>query len=194
MINKYSILNGPKYFSLNVLQNYLVFISTNKYIEFYNMTQQMYSWKSQGMSDESIKNTGSDQTILDPSLTNHRPLPLAKFSGNCLRMSSISVHQKVVNLYISRIIDTWPRDLNTNFTLDNCLLGAVELTKNADPNKYLYNAFDTRSEFSLTDSSVGKNDIIFVADMGLSVDIDNKSKDILVLGELPTQGYIKNRR
>ena len=35
---------------------------------------------------------------------------------------------------------------------------------------------------------MGENDIIFGADMSLSVDIHNKNKDILILGEGPTQG------
>ena len=35
---------------------------------------------------------------------------------------------------------------------------------------------------------MGKNVIIFGAGMGLSVHIDNNEKDILVLGEGPTQG------
>ena len=33
-----------------------------------------------------------------------------------------------------------------------------------------------------------KNVIIFVADMSLYMHIDNKNKDILILGEGPTQG------
>ena len=33
-----------------------------------------------------------------------------------------------------------------------------------------------------------KNVIIFGADMSLSVHVDNKGKDILILGEGPTQG------
>ena len=33
-----------------------------------------------------------------------------------------------------------------------------------------------------------KNVIIFGADMSSSVDVDNKGKDILILGEGPTQG------
>ena len=37
-------------------------------------------------------------------------------------------------------------------------------------------AFDSCSEFSLTDGSVGKNVIIFAADMSLSVDNDRKIK------------------
>ena len=35
---------------------------------------------------------------------------------------------------------------------------------------------------------IGKNVMIFGADMSPSVDIDNKSKDLLLLGEEPTQG------
>ena len=35
---------------------------------------------------------------------------------------------------------------------------------------------------------MGKNDIIFGADMSSSVHIDNKGKDILILGFGPTQG------
>ena len=38
------------------------------------------------------------------------------------------------------------------------------------------------------EGSMGKNAIIFGADMSSSVHIDNKNKDILVLGEAPTQG------
>ena len=35
---------------------------------------------------------------------------------------------------------------------------------------------------------MGKNIIIFVADMSLSVYIENKNRNILILGEGPTQG------
>ena len=48
--------------------------------------------------------------------------------------------------------------------------------------------FDSRSEFLLSDGSMGKNVIVFGADMNSSVHIDNKGKDILILGEGPTQG------
>ena len=69
---------------------------------------------------------------------------------------------------------------------------AVKLTKNADPDKYKYSGysigFDSHSEFSLPDGSMGKNVIIFEVDMSSSVHIDNKNKDILILGKGPTQG------
>ena len=53
-----------------------------------------------------------------------------------------------------------------------------------------------RSEFSLPDGSVGKNAIISDVDMCSSVHIDNKGKDILILGKSPTQrlDYVNSRR
>ena len=39
-----------------------------------------------------------------------------------------------------------------------------------------------------TDGSMGKNVISFGADMSSSLHIDNKNKDILILGEGATQG------
>ena len=58
-------------------------------------------------------------------------------------------------MYLSYILNQWPRDLNRDFILDNCLFGSVKLTKNAAPDKHLYTGygigFDFRSEFSLPD-------------------------------------------
>ena len=77
-------------------------------------------------------------------------------------------------------------------TLKNCLVGAVTLTKNADIDKYRYSGyrigFDKRSSFSFPGGGFGQNVIIFGVDMSSSAHIDNKKKDILVLGKGPTQG------
>ena len=56
----------------------------------------------------------------------------------------------------------------------------MKVTKNTDPDKYVYSGFGigfgTQIEFSLPDSSIGKNVIILGADMNSSVHIDNKEK------------------
>ena len=74
----------------------------------------------------------------------------------------------------------------------NCLLGAVTLTKNANINKYGYSGygvgFDRRSSFSFPGGRFGQNVLIFGVDMSSSAHIDNKKKDILVLGKGSTQG------
>ena len=81
---------------------------------------------------------------------------------------------------------------NTHFTLDNCLFISVKLAKNADPDKYKYSGygigFDSHSEFSLPDGRMGRNAINFGADISSSVHVDNKNKNISILGEGQTQG------
>ena len=73
-----------------------VFISANKYIEFFSKIQQIYSWKSKGISEESIKNFPELENTFDPDLINNCPLPDKKLAGNCLRLGSISFYQNVV--------------------------------------------------------------------------------------------------
>ena len=66
------------------------------------------------------------------------------------------------------------------------------MTENADIDKYGYSGygigFDRRSSFSFPSGGFGQNVLIFGADMSSSAHIDNKKKDILVLGKGPTQG------
>ena len=56
LINKFSILNGAKYFSLAIFQNYLVSIPAKKCIKYFSGTTRIEIWKSNGMSKESIEN------------------------------------------------------------------------------------------------------------------------------------------
>ena len=76
--------------------------------------------------------------------------------------------------------------------LENCLFGAVSLTKNADIDRYKYSGyeigFDRHRSFSFPGTGLGKNVIIFGVDISLSTKIDNRKKDILILGKRPTQG------
>ena len=72
------------------------------------------------------------------------------------------------------------------------MFGSAKVTKNADPDQYKYTGYgiglDSRSEFSFAHGRYGKNVIIFGVDMSSSAHVDNKGKDILILGEGPTQG------
>ena len=67
------------------------------------------------------------------------------------------------------------------------------MTKNTtDIEKYNYSGyrigFDRGSSFSFPGGGFGQNIIIFVVDMSSSTKIDNRKKDILILGKGPTQG------
>ena len=72
------------------------------------------------------------------------------------------------------------------------MFGAVSLTKNADIDKYKYSGygigFDRHGFFSHPSGGTGRNVIIFGVDMSSSTKIDNRKKDILILGKGPTQG------
>ena len=66
------------------------------------------------------------------------------------------------------------------------------MTKNAGIDRYRYSGyvieFDRKSSFSFPGGGFGQNVIIFGVDMSSSAHVDNKLKDILILGKSPTQG------
>ena len=66
------------------------------------------------------------------------------------------------------------------------------MTKNADVSKYKYFdygiAFDRISSFSFPVDGDGQNILIFAVDMNSSTHIENKGKDVLILGKGRTQG------
>ena len=114
-------------------------------------------------------------------MIDYYPLSDIKFNGHCL-INNNNTALGAMNLYISYTLDWWSRDLNTDFTLGNCLFGSVKLTKNVVPDKYKY------SSWQYLAVAWKKNVIIFGVDMSSSVHIDHKGKVTLILGEEPTQG------
>ena len=68
--------------------------------------------------------------------------------------------------------------------LENCLFGAVSLTKHFDIDQYKYSGygigFDRKGEFSLR-NGFSKKVIIFGEDMSSSVNANNRLENILVL-------------
>ena len=72
------------------------------------------------------------------------------------------------------------------------LFRAVNLTNNADIDRCGYSGyrigFDRHISFSFPGTGLGRNAIIFGVDMSSSTKIDNKKKDLLILGKGPTQG------
>ena len=159
LIDKFSILNEAKYFFFRNISK-LVFIPANKYIRYFHATTQIYLWKSSGMSEESIENITISDSNFAPTFVDHHVLPDINFNGHCLIKNNISILKKVINLYISYTLGHQLINLNTDFTLGNCLFGSVKLTKNADLDKYKYTGysieFDYHSEFLFIDGSYGK--------------------------------------
>ena len=176
----------------DILQNHLIYFSYKKYFRFVTNTSKVISWKSIGLSEERIENITTSESNFAPTLINYYSLPDIKFNGHCLINNNNDPSLAAVYLYICYTLDQWSRDLSTDFTLVNCLFGSAKLTKNVDSDKSKYTGygirFDSRSEFLFIHGSFGKNVIIFGADISSSVRVDNKGKDILILGKEPTQG------
>ena len=136
-----------------------------------------------------------------------------EYEGVCLKQDSVTFLQKNrVNVYITYKLDTWSKDLITDFTPGNCLFRAVKLTKNSDPKKYKYSSygigFDSTSQFSWTDGRMGENvflklrivllrilmdgsigeNVIFGVDNSSPVHIDGTNKNTSVLCGGSAQG------
>ena len=123
--------------------------------------------------------------MLNPSVNYVGTKPRVNFNGDCLKQDKISFdHGKIVNIYIVYEIN---KNLNISCyqTLENCFFGAVKLTKHPDIDQYKYSGygigFDRKGFFSIGDE-VGRNVIIFGVDMSSFSHIDNKKKDVLILG------------
>ena len=143
-------------------------------------TDYISSWKSKGLSTESIKPPRTSDNSLTPALNYYGTKSRVTFTGSCLKQSKISYnHWKVVNIYIVYKLGASSSHINDP-TLNNCLFGAVTLTKYADMDKYGYSGygigFYRRGSFSFPGGGYGQNLLIFGADMSFSAYIDNKKK------------------
>ena len=113
-----------------------------------------------------------------------------KFNGNCLKQDRITFnHGKIVNVYIVYDLKS-SLNYTEKITLEkNCLFGEVKITKNADITEYKNSGycigFDGHASLIFRRSGFGENVIIFGVNMSSSVHVDNKKKDILILGERP---------
>ena len=170
-----------KYFKLNSVNNFI---------------DHVLSCQSKGISNESIKLPTTSDNSLNPKLSYHGTKTRVQFTRSCLKQPNyMFTHKKIVNIYI--VYELRASSSNSSDpTLKNCLFGAVTLTKNVDIDKYRYSGygigFDRRGSFSFPAGGSGQNVIIFGADMSFSIHIDNKGKDILILGLGPPQGLDEN--
>ena len=106
----------------------------NKYFNKIGKTKSISSWISKGLSDEVIKPPTINNNSLVPILEYIDKRMFVKFDGSCLiKQNNFTFNRETGNVYIVYDLDS---DLN-NFdpTLENCLFGAINLTKNNDIDK-----------------------------------------------------------
>ena len=182
---------GNSHFEEDGVQNYSVFQPMYKYFKS-DSSYHISSWTSKGLSNESIESPSAPNNFLTSSLNYVGIKIRGKFNGSCLKQDKVTyTHGKIVNIYIVYEINKKDNTVTNDPKLENCLFGAVTLTKNADIDKYRHSGygigFDRKGSFSFPSGGYGQNVMIVGVDMSSSIHIDNK-KDILILGRGPAQG------
>ena len=181
-----SHFGGKNYFEGNDgAQNALVFQTVRKHFNLSNV-DQINKWKSKGLSNQYLNSAG---TIGDIVLSKPiRPMHVIfKGKGALVQNDNdIIAGGPIANICI--VYKTSPKTINSNFVFKNCLFGAIKLanTTNSDTDKWQYSGygigFDLTGSFTHPDGRIGKNVIIFGADLGNSRHATNKTQSVLVLG------------
>ena len=144
---------GKSHLEEDGAQNYLVFQPINRYFKVIANTDYVSSWKAKGLSAESIKPRNTSDNSLTPVLNYYGTKTRVKFNGSCLQQPKLSyTHGTIANIYIVYELSASSSHSNDP-TLENCLFGAVTLTKNVDDiDKYGYSGygigFGRKSSFS----------------------------------------------
>ena len=91
-----------------------------RFIKVITNTDYISSWKSKGLSAESIKPPTTSDNSLNPALNYYGTKTRVKFTGSCLKQSKISYnHGKVVHIYIAYELGASSSDINDP-ALKNC--------------------------------------------------------------------------
>ena len=88
-------------------QAYLIFQPVCKYFKFISGTNYISSWKSKGLSDESIKSPTTSDNSLTPWMVYYDYNITVKFNGSILRQPKVTyTHKKIINIYIVYQLNT----------------------------------------------------------------------------------------
>ena len=115
-------------------------------------------------------------------------------SGNHFQQNKVIIpnNNNVINIYCVYQIEPIANSRLSNFTVQNALFGAMQITKNIDTSKYKYKGygiyFDEGGIFSKGNINNGRNVLIFGVDESSLVHASNKANNIYVMGDLFVQG------
>ena len=147
-------------------------------------------WKSKGLSNDYLVVSKIDNT-LTPSVNYYGKKIGLKFTGSILQQKVFTYsHKKVVNLYVVYEITNF-HGTESYPALANPLFGAFKLAKNFDIDMYRYFGYEIgfggKEFYSHPSGRTVRIVIIFGTDMSASAHVNNKGKNILVLGKSPTE-------
>ena len=73
------------------------------------------------MSEENIENITKSESNSAATVVDHNVFLDINFHGHCL-INNFYIPKKVINIYISYALNPWLRNLNIDFTLNDCFL------------------------------------------------------------------------
>ena len=168
-------------------------------LEYFTLNDKWITkWKSKGLSKKNLEVVSISiylflylYKILSPEINYNENKFGLNFSGSILQQKIVTYnHKKVVNLYI--VYEITKFRYNNNPILTNALFGAIKITRNADIKKYNYSGygigFDSQTFYNRLSGGIGRDVIIFGANMNSSTNTGNNEKDILILGRGSVQG------
>ena len=185
---------GKIHFEEDGTQKYLVFKPIYRYfreIIGVGSGNYIYFWKSKGLSDERLNSNTATNYIITPELSFYGTKTRLEFNGSCLNEDKYEICKNC--------------NISSCPALENCLFGAVILTKVGDIKQYKYSEygigfdrkgefsfgsseFDRKGKFSFGSRGFDRNCIIFGADTKISSHANNKKNNIFVLGKDFVQG------
>ena len=123
-----SYFGGKSHFEEDGTQDYLVFQPITRY--FTINEKYILSWKSKGLSDESITPYATSDNSLTPLIDLYDTRIRLKFNGSFLKQPNKITYDygHKVNVYIVYELGASSSN-DSDPTLKNCLFGAVSLTK-----------------------------------------------------------------
>ena len=131
---------GQSYLFNDGAELYLIFQTFYYTLKKLGYTEKTVSWKPKCLSPKKLTTpTTSDSVSLSIKCYRNSNFCLV-FKESCLKQQQQQQKKTQlillqINYFIISELDTWSQDLNSDFTLKDCLFGDVKLATNADPGK-----------------------------------------------------------
>ena len=185
-------------------QSYLTYECKMGSFGFALTSRDISEWKSIGIhnySSDSNMNAVANAKSNLPNFKNNGRMHVY-LSGNHFQPNVVGIptNGNVINIYCVYKLDPIASSRDTSFTIQDALIGTMELTKNAtDNSKNNYKGYGicfdegnqfghTMTEGGRTHITNGRNELIFGADMSFSIPATNRANHIYVMGDGLTQG------
>ena len=182
-------------------QSYLVYDCKMGSFQF--TAGKISTWKSTGifnyLGNSNMNAVGDSKSVL-PELKNGGRMHVS-LSGNHFQQNKVIIpnNNNVINIYCVYKLQPIASSRSDTFTLQNALIGAMQIAKNADTSKYNYKGygicFDEGNSFGHTiregnfdHTTNARNVLIFGADVSSSVHATNRANHIYVMGKGFVQG------